>query len=207
MPTSQPKIQERIITQSELVQALARILSYKAPIKEEEREGIEEKVSNKSIQESRLRIIETSDVWKQHAKTHKDAHLMVIEPTRPPENIRQMLTGELEPYATKRATEHVSYGTAKASQGVTYAERSQTITGGNGYVHANHPSRPDFFAGCPCGVVFKEEEQNNKMKVSSYGVSTAAPTAGYATATQHTGYAQPSRDASYGSKSKKQAQY
>ncbi len=168
------QVQERVITPKELARALASILAFKRPA-ENKKESIEAKVTDKAVAESQLHIIESSDMWQQHKKTHANAHLTIIEPTevRNPESIRQMLGKEIVPYAPSP----VVTAAYKETLSPVHTYGGPHTTAGGEYVGPGHPSQPGFMAGCDCGMVLKVEpnKQDQQLQVTSYGIVGAKP--------------------------------
>jgi hypothetical protein len=170
-----PKKSLKFLTKEELDKTVKTIVKLGVDRPLTRRETIESMVTEKDLAESQVRVIEQSDVWKEHAKTHKGAKLTVLEPQhqRDPQNLRESLGVEDIDYVQKQDIPEnvVSYGPS---------EPIHNTSGGSsgGYLAATRdPKNKQFWMGCPCGMTLKAEEEDknfsghsNTIKVTSYDV-------------------------------------
>ena len=166
-------------TKRELARALRNILSFRAKPKQlDKSESIEEKVSDKAIIESRIRVIEQSDFWKEHAKSHEGAKLVPLNvDVQSPQSIRESLGLEDVDYKLHENVEFIGYAnkTNPTPSGSYSSEQlsNAPIGGGGAYIAAtSDPKNKHFWMGCTCGVTMKAEEDfsNQGLHISTYDV-------------------------------------
>ena len=127
--------------------------------------NLERQLSPQEMERERLRAIEGSDAWRQHAALHSQSGLgkaqlhLSGEPLFGEEDAVRVRMGlpqrEKQSEQIIPKTESVSYGAQHTSGHATY-----TAPG----------SQPGLWASCNCGAEFKAEEKGGKLQVTSYGV-------------------------------------
>ena len=143
------------------------------------KETLEKELTAEEIEKQRLRAIENSDAWRDHAKLHAQSGWDAAQLHIPGEAI----LGEREDPVRARfglaqkpreSTKEVATA-ASVSYGAQHISQQHNIT----YTAAGNKS--DLWASCNCGAEFKAEQKGGELKVTSYGVpGTDAKATSYA---------------------------
>ena len=180
------------ISKEELARALKKILVQRKSMRfTDNQENIEGRVTERDVVEAKIRVIEQSELWKEHAKTHKEAKLTPLEVnTKDPKSIRQSLGLENVDYKMQENIEFVGYNKAPAAQAGNYSPSPMPHSGSGQYIAAtSNPENKEFWMGCTCGVTIKAEEGVGPtgkagIHLSTYDIgSTSNPSTGYEVAT------------------------
>lgn len=130
-----------------------------------QRETIERELSKEELERERLRAIQGSDAWKQHAVLHKQAGLG---------DAQLHISGE--PLFGGRDFVRERFGLEQTQKPVAAETPKKESTVSYGHTQASHVSyssagsQPDLWASCNCGAEFKAEDKEGKLEVKSYGV-------------------------------------
>src|SRR3989344_6041105 len=127
---------------------------------------LERELTPEEMEKERLRAIENSDTWKQHAALHQKAGM-----GKPQLHISgEPLFGEEDAVRERmglpqRTTEEKGNIIPK-SEPVSYGVNHNTP----GHAYTAPGSQPGLWASCNCGAEFKAEEKGGKLQVTGYGV-------------------------------------
>ena len=150
---------------------------------------IEEMVGPKDLMESKMRVIEQSDFWREHAKTHEGAKLEILNvDIKTPKSIRVSLGLEDVDYKLNENIEFVGYGPeTSVSHSISYGAEKQSFASADGsYMAAtSDPKNKHFWMGCQCGLKVKAEDDSRSkgIHISTYEVG---PTVSYQVANETT---------------------
>jgi hypothetical protein len=164
------------LTNKELALVLKNILTFKKPERiAVEKDTIDALVQEQDVMESKIRVIEQSALWKEHAQAHQGAHLQPIGfQDQEPTNIRESLNVDKMEYAVAQSTPSTGYGvSASPVQGQGAGQQQEYLTFG---------SEPNsiFWMGCTCGMTIKSEEGKSGMEVKGYaGSDVVTPSVSY----------------------------
>ena len=148
---------------------------------------LERELSPEEMERERLRAIEGSDTWKNHAALHQKSGLGKAKLHISGEP----LFGEEDAVRTRmglpQRTKQESSQAIPKNESVSYGQQHTA----SGHAYTAPGSQPGLWASCNCGAEFKAEEKGGKLQVTSYGIVGSDNKA--------TGYA-ISSSASYGKK-------
>jgi len=127
---------------------------------------IERELTTDEVEKERLRTIQNSDAWKNHAVLHKKAGLGEAQLHISGE----ALFGEGDPVRERFGlSQQRTETTVETKKGETASYGAQHSNPGHlSYTAAG--SQPDLWASCNCGAEFKAENKSGKFEVKAYGV-------------------------------------
>ncbi|MSR85934.1 hypothetical protein EXS74_00895 [Candidatus Woesearchaeota archaeon] len=166
--------------------------------------NLERQLSPEEMEQERLRTIEGSDVWRQHAALHQKSGLgkaqlhISGEPLFGEEDAVRTRMGL--PQKTIQESSQVIPKTEPTSYGQQHTPTGHSYTAPG--------SQPGLWASCNCGAEFKAEEKEGKLQVTSYGVvGSDSKATGYAVNSSSSGYGNSGPSSTYVSSSSAQANY
>lgn len=154
--------------------------------------NLERELSSEELERERLRAIEGSDAWRQHATLHQrsgigKAHLHLS--TEP-------LFGEEDALRKRMGLPQRKQESQQAIPKAESTSYAQHTTSGHAYTAPG--SQPGLWASCNCGAEFKAEEKGGKLSVTSYGVVGSDKQAtSYAVNSSNTSYAKSQASSPY----------